>query len=183
MLGVHEHVLDFEILETGNPKTLVFLDSSQYMEAPERPLIEVILPGYTKYLLANVVASTVNTFNSSTIGLNTVLVQAGLVDLPDGIWQFKFKICPYKYINITKNVLRVTQLIIKLNTLYTKIDLSVCQSKEDKQMHETLVHIHVLIEGARAEANANCRKAQSYYQLANELVNKLLDKYCLNCPR
>jgi hypothetical protein len=55
MLGLHTNILDFEVLETGNLKTIVFVDSSQYMEEPDRPLLEVILPGHTKFFLVNVI--------------------------------------------------------------------------------------------------------------------------------
>lgn len=181
MLGVHEHKLDFEILETGNTKTLVFLDSSQYFEEPDGPMLEVTMPGYNKYFLTEVTARKVNTFNSSTLGFNRVLDIADLTDLPDGVWQFKFKICPYKYIYKIKNYMRVTQLTQKLQNVYQQIDLSDCQTKADKDIQDDLVRIHVLIEGAKAEVNHNLKKAQSYYQLANTLVDKLSKKFCQNC--
>lgn len=181
MPGIHEHVLDFEILETGNTKTLVFVDSSTYMEEPDRPLLEVIMPGYTKYFLTNVIARTVNTFNSSTLGLNQVLVQSKLVDLPDGIWEFKYKICPYKYVYKIKKHLRVTMLINKLKSLYNKVDLSECAGTDNKDLQAALVQIHVLIEGAKAAVEKDSRKAQKYYQLADKLIQKALDKFCKNC--
>lgn len=181
MPGIREHKLDFEILETGNTKTLVFLDSSDYMEEPERPLLEVVMPGYTKYFLTNVVARNVNTFNSSTLGLNQVLVQSQLVDLPDGVWQYKYKICPYKYVYKIKKFMRVTMLTNKLKSLYNNIDLSECAGTDDKDLQNTLVQIHVLIEGAKAAVEKDSRKAQRYYQLADKLVQKALDKFCKNC--
>jgi hypothetical protein len=181
MLGLHAHVLDFEILETGNPKTLVFVDSSQYMEEPEAPLLEVIMPGYTRYLLTNVIAKQVNTFNSSTLGFNKVLNQAALTELPDGVWQYKYKICPYKYVFIVKKVMRVTLLLNKLRDLYNKIDLSECGGKEDRDLQFTLTRIHILIEGAKADAEKNTKRATEYYKLADKLIQKALDKICKHC--
>jgi hypothetical protein len=181
MPGLHEHFLDFEILETGNSKTLVFVDSSDYMENPESPLLEVIMPGYTKYLLTNVDARVVNTFNSSTLGFNQVLNQHCLVDLPDGVWQFKYKICPYKYVYKAKKHLRITLLLKKLQELYNKVDISECAGKEDKDLQSSLVQIHILIEGAKAAVETDSKKAHKYYQLADKLVQRLLDKFCKNC--
>lgn len=185
MLGLHENVLDFEILETGNLKTLVFMDSSTYIGPPERPLIEVIMPGYTRYFLANVVAKNLNTFNSSTLGINQVLLQEDLVDLPDGIWEIKYKICPYKYVYKVKKHMRVTLLLTKLEKLYNNIDLSECGTKEDKELQDNLVQIHILIEGAKAagkvNSTASSKQAQKYYQLADKLIQKSLDKFCKNC--
>lgn len=181
MLGIHEHVLDFDILETGNTKTIVFVDESTYMAEPDRPLLEVTMPGYTKYFLVNVTAKQVNTFNSSTLGLNQVLTQSKLVDLPDGVWQYKYKICPYNYVYKIKKVMRVTMLTNKLKSLYNQIDLSECSGTDDKEMQSILVQIHILIEGAKAAVEKDSKKAQKYYQLADKLVQKALDKFCKNC--
>lgn len=181
MLGLHEHNLDFEILETGNSKTLVFVDSSTYMEEPERPLLEVIMPGYTKYFLVNVNARNVNTFNSSTLGFNEVLKKECLVDLPDGVWQFKYKICPYKYVYIVKKSMRVTLLLNKLKSLYNKIDLSECAGKNDDLLKIGLVDIHILIEGAKAVVEKNSKMAEKYYRLADRLIQRQLDRLCKNC--
>jgi hypothetical protein len=181
MAGLHRHELDFEILETGNPKTLVFVDSSEYMEEPERPLLEVVLPGHTKYLLVNVQARKVNTFNSSTIGINEVLSEECLVELPDGVYELKYKICPYKHVFICKKHMRVTQLNQKIALLHSKIDLADCHIKDDVELQKELFRIYSLIEGAKAVVNYNSVKAQSYYQLADKLVQKQLDKICKNC--
>lgn len=181
MLGLHKHILDFEILETDNLKTLVFVDSSQYMDEPDRPLLEVILPGHTKYFLVNVTAKNVNTFNSSTLGLNKALVQSEMLDLPDGIWHFKYKICPYKYVFVIKSVMRVSLLLNKLKSLYQKLDLTECNSKEAAKIDRELTRIHVLIEGARAEANNDPEKASDYYNLADRMIQKQLDKLCKSC--
>lgn len=183
MLGTHRNHLDFEILETGNPKTLVFVDSSQYMEKPDRPLIEVYLPAFRKYLLANVVSSQVNTFNSSTLGLNQALGNHDLIDLPDGVWTIRYKICPYDYTFIDKKHMRVTILMGKLNRLYAhvQIDECSCPTKEDVFIKERLAQVHILIEGAKAVVRVDENKASRYYQLADKLIDELLQKFCKNC--
>lgn len=181
MAGIHKHILDFEILDTGNPKTLVFVDSSEYMEEPERPLLEVVMPGYNKYVLVNVIAKRVNTFNSSTLNINQVLTSDCLVDLPDGLWQFKYKICPYKYTYKTKNFMRTALLQNKLAYLEDQIDLAGCEAQENKETKVELLNIYMLIEGAKNLANMNGKKAASYYQLADKMVSKLIDKFCKNC--
>ena len=181
MLGVHQNTLDHEILETGNPKTLIFVDSSVYMEEPDRPLLEVLLPGYNKYLLVNYVAKQVNPFNSGTLGLNRTLSNSDLIDLPDGIWQIKQKICPYKYIFIVKKHMRVTNLLLKLASVYEHIDLMDCQSKDDKLLQLDLARIHTLIEGAQLVVNKDSKKAYDNYHLADRMTETLLRKFCKNC--
>lgn len=181
MLGVHENILDFEIIETGNPQTLVFVDSSQYMEEPDRPLLEVTMPGFDKYFLVNYTAREVNIFNSGTIGLNQVLFENQYLQLPDGIWFIKQKICPYKYIYRTKKFMRVTILLNKLAQLYNEIDLTDCEEKNNRQLELDLTRIHSLIESAKLVVNLNHKKAFNDYHLANRMVDNLLQKFCKNC--
>lgn len=183
MLGIHSNHLDFEILETGNPKTLVFVDSSEYIKAPDRPLLEVFLPGFNKYLLTNVVASQVNTFNSSTLGLNKVLNINFIQELPDGVWSFRYKICPYDLIYIDKKHMRITQLLRKLGMLYNDIEIAGCNcpTKTDVYIQNQITRINILIEGAKSVVNLDSIKAFRNYNLANKLVDELLEKFCKNC--
>lgn len=173
--GIHEHILDFEILETGNIKTLVFVDSSQYMENPESPLLEIILPGMNKYLLVNIQPRKVNTFNSNTLNLTpTILNDCDIIDLPDGVYSFKYKICPYKYINRVKNYLRTTNLDCKLNRFLDTFEFSDKIIDVDKA---TIIDINILRDSAKASAElGNNDRASNKYKLANDKVNSLLDK-------
>ena len=72
-------------------------------------------------------------------------------------------------------------LLNKLKSLYHKIDLSECAGKEDREQQLLLAHIHILIEGSKAEANKNAKKAQEYYQIADKLIQRQLDKFCKHC--
>lgn len=181
MPGIHEHILDFEILETGNLRTIVFVDSSEYMEEPEKPLLEITPPGFTKYFLVNVDARKVNTFNANLIGITDNFGLEQLSDLPDGVWTFKYKVCPYNYAYNSKKVLRVTNLLKKVTTLYENIDLNNIDTQEDRNLETALIHIHMLIEGGKAVANKDAKKASDNYNLADRLVQKQLDKICKHC--
>lgn len=181
MLGLHTNHLDFEILDTGNSKTLVFVDSSEYIEQPDRPLIEVTLPGYDKYFLVNVNANAVNTYNSNTLGLSRVMSREGLIELPDGVWKIRFKICPYEYIFKDKYFVRITKLMEKLHKLYNEIDMSECKSKDDKDLQTDLIQVHALIEGSKAIVNQSVKKSQEYYQLADRILSRQLDRFCKHC--
>jgi hypothetical protein len=184
-LGIHKTHLDFEILETGNPKTLVFVDSSQYIQPPDRPLLEVFLPGFNKYLLTNVVANEVNTFNASTLGLGTTLNTNFLQDLPDGVWSFRFKICPYEFVFTDKKHMRVTYLMSKLSRLYAEISIDGCEcpDRTDVYIQKQLTRIHILIEASKSIVNIDSVKAFRYYQLANKLIDELSHKFCKNCKQ
>jgi len=182
MKGFRQHILDFEIIPTGNPKTLVFIDSSDYFREPEKPLLEVTLPGYNKYFLVNVVARKVNTFNSNTIGLTEILNKEYLVDLPDGVYTFKYKICPYENAYIVKKYFRTTLIEKELNDLYLQLESTDCSTKEDRIKSYSLVEIHTCITGAQAVVEKDEKKANSFYQTAQRLINELKEGICnKNC--
>jgi hypothetical protein len=181
MKGLKKNILDFEIIPTGNSKTLVFIDSSDYISEPERPLLEITLPGYSKYFLVNVIARRVNTFNSNTIGLTDLINDGCLVDLPDGVYQFRYKICPYTSAFIDKVYFRTTLIEQKLSELYDKLDSSCCDKKSDKELNQTIIEIHSLIEGSKSVVCKNVKKANSFYQLASKLLDRILCNIDKNC--
>lgn len=181
MKGLKQHILDFEVIPTGNPKTLVFIDSSEYYTEPEKPLLEVTLPGYTKYFLVNVIARQVNTFNSNTIGLTELLNGDALVSLPDGAYHFRYKVCPYTVLHKDKVVFRTTLIENKLSDVYNQLEATDCSKKNDQEILNSLVEIHALIEGAKAVVCKNEKKANDFYSLANTLVDKINNKLCKTC--
>jgi hypothetical protein len=181
MKGLKQHIIDFEVIPTGNPKTLVFIDSSEYYKEPERPLLEITLPGYNKYFLVNVIASKVNTFNSNTIGLTEALNGGKLVDLPDGAYRLRFKVCPYEFLFKDKIFFRTTLIEQKLSSLYDQIEATDCSKKNDEAILSDLVEIHALIEGAKAVACRNEKKANDFYKLATALIDRILNKLCKTC--
>lgn len=183
MKGFRQHILDFEIIPTGNPKTLVFLDSSDYFREPERPLLEITLPGYSKYFLVNIVARKLNTFNSNTIGFTELLNQDCLVDLPDGIYTFKYKICPYDETYIIKKVFRTTLIEQELDDLYLQIENPENITPDERVFEYKLVEIHSGIAGAKAAAKkGDDRKANSFYNVAQKLIDELKEGICnKNC--
>jgi hypothetical protein len=182
-LGLYRNNLDFEILETGNPSTLVFVDSSQYIEPPDKPLLEVFIPGYSKYLLVNIIPNQVNTFNSSTLRLSESLSISHLTILPDGVWNFKYKICPYAYVFIEKSTMRTTLINKKLDRAYNEIDLERCTDKTSTFILDQLTRVQILIRGSKAVVEKDQKRASEYYNLADRLLDQVLDKFCKNCSQ
>lgn len=181
MKGIKKHILDFEIIPTGNPKTLVFVDSSYYFAEPERPLLEVTFPGYSNYFLVNVQARKVNTFNSNTLGLTELLNADCLVDLPDGVYTFRYKICPYDKVYTDKLHFRTTQIENRLADLYDKLDASDCEKSTNPALLQEIATITALIEGAKALVEKNTKKANSFYKLASSMLNEALNDLCKSC--
>lgn len=176
-LGIRKHQLEFDILDTGNIKTLVFADGSSYYGQPDRPLLQVTLPGYNKYFVVNVVAGKINTFNSNTIGMTETLGSSDLADLPDGVWTLNYMICPYDKIYLQKYHLRTTTLESKLDMVYNDYDLSDCSVQEDEKIKADLVDIMLGIASGKANARQGyVKKASEIYQRIDKKVTDLLNR-------
>lgn len=175
-MSLKKQELDFEIVPTGNPKTIVFVDSSDYFESPDRPLLQVFPPGHNRYFVVNIMPGKVNTLNSSIIGLAPVLHTSSLVDLADGVWTFTYMICPYDKVFITKYYLRTTTLDQKLNQVFDYADCD-CEFERNEKFKNEIVDIILLVEKAKANAaKGEVSKASEAYQKASKRVNKLLDR-------
>jgi hypothetical protein len=181
MKGIKRHILAFEIIPTDNPKTLVFIDASDYYTQPEKPLLEITLPGYSKYFLVNIIASKINTFNSNTIGLTEILNNAKPTDLPDGAYHFRFKVCPYETVFKDKVHFRTVLIEKKLAELYEKLEATDCSKSSDNEILRSIVEIHALIEGAKLVVCHDESKANEFYQLADKLIDRATKKLCKNC--
>lgn len=171
--GIHQNYLNFFILDTDDTKTLIFVDTSDYMQNPENPLLEVAMPGMNKYTLVNIVARKINSLSSNSLNITPqVLNECDLLDLPDGVWTFKYKICPYEYINISKVYLRTVNLMKKLNSIVKDID-----DTSDEDSKSEILDIFILMQSARASAElGHIQKASDKYNIANEKVDSLLCK-------
>jgi hypothetical protein len=177
--AILENNLDFEILDTDNTKIIVFIDASTYVDTnPEKPLLEVVLPGFNQYFLVNIAHSQVTIMNANTIGITNTFSNDYncLSDLPDGVWEFTYRICPYDKVYIKKYVLRAAQLNKKLNLVYKQLENSDCSLKEDRKLKNKLTDINIFIETAKAYAeDCNQEKASNFYQIADKFTNDLIN--------
>lgn len=178
MSAVQQNILDFEILDLDNTKTIVFLDCSTYIDSsPEKPILQVTLPGFNNYFIVNIAHNQVNVMNSNTIGITKTFSNDYncLADLPDGVWEMTYRVCPYEKVYIKKYILRTALLNTKLKTLYKLLENTDCSLKEDRQIKNKLIDIKIFIDTARAYAEArDVKKAGNFYQIADKFTNDLI---------
>lgn len=194
--GLKKNILDFEIIPSGNTKTMIFVDASEYMELhPERPLLEITPPGYAKYFLVNIVAKKVNVLNSALIGIhpqvkkidesNCEILPLGttyLTDLPDGVWTLKYKICPYDKVYIQKYHLRTVALECVLRQIYAYMQFEDCDVQKEEKLKKDIIDILLMIEGGKAAAEEGVvKKASTLYGKATKSINKILDRLSGKC--
>lgn len=185
MPAIFENILDFEILDIDNPKIIVFLDCSQYMhDNPELPILDVIMPGFNRKSSANIVAKQINILNANTIGITKAVIHdySCLIDLPDGVYTFTYRICPYDKVQVTKQYLRTTQLNIQVKALYRLLENTDCSLLEDRKLKNKLLDIEQFISGGKAFAeDGNPIKASNFYQIAAKFTSDLLKTLTSKC--
>lgn len=181
MPTIYRSYLNIEPIDTGNPFTIVVIDSSSYFTYPESPALEVTIPGYTDYFEVPFKPSLVNTYNSSSLGLNQFMGIDSLIILPDGIWKFKYKICPYDQSFVYRTFYKTTLLDEKIKQIYNEIDLRNCNNNSTDYVKNQLVRIQILREGVKAVVEIDERKASQNYQAASEIADEILEKNCQSC--
>lgn len=175
MKGLQKHHLDFEILETNNTKTIVFLDSSVYFTNPTTPVLQLQPPGSTSLITVNVDFGKINTFNSHTLGLTDVLRGDDTTHLADGVWKAIYRICPYNELYTTKHFVRFEYNNECLFKIYENLDTECCEDKYNS-VKKQLMDIYILMESAKANAYLNnTDKAIKDFNLVSKKVSKLLN--------
>jgi hypothetical protein len=169
--------LDFEIVDTNNSKTIVFIDSSNYFEEPELPVLEIVPPYFNQVFKVNISARKVNTINSSTMGLTEFLPNDYPMDFPDGIYKFTYGICPYQF-NVIKYRVRTTELDKCLNDIYNKLS---CNLYTNESIQKELLQVFLAKESAKANAELFfLGNAESDFKIAQEKAQLLYNKIVSN---
>lgn len=176
-LEVQTYKIDFAVLETNDPKKLVLLDQSNYLDVAEKPMLFITPPGFTGHLEVPYTPNSLIILDSDKIGLTEPCNYDYLANLPDGVWQITMAVCPYKELFAKKCYLKTTQLEAQYRDLLLKLDVgSPCM--EDKKLKENIIDLDILIQSAKAEITyCNIEKAAAKYKTALskiETINKNL---------
>lgn len=173
MLKLVEYKIDFNVLEVGfNEKTIIIYDQSEYIEEPESPTIEVILPGFKKGYRQLYEPGKVNVINTASLGVNKCPTI-----LNDGVYWIKLSICPHDELFARKPYLRNLHQEIKYMNTLLKLDASPCNLKTNKELQESLVEVDVMIQASKASAQAcNITNAVNFYNEADKLLEKINKK-------
>lgn len=175
-LGLKTHILNFDIIPTGNPKTLVFADASDYYKSPELPILQIVPPGFTKHFTINIEFGKINILSSATIGLTDILKCEPNADLLDGIYELNYKICPYEFFSLTKHYLKTDITNKKIADIFNSIE---CNSYiiDISDLRKQLTDILILMESAKACVNEGyIQRGQKDFLLAQKKIDKILEK-------
>lgn len=179
LIGIETYVIDFDILDSDNPKKILLLDQSNYLTYPKKPLIDVIIPGFTGYVEFPYTPNTIIKIDSDTLKLTDETENEYTADLPDGVYQIIMKVCPYDELFKKKCYLKTSQLDRQYQELLLNLRLGSCCIDESKIIEE-IVNIDILLQSAKAETNiCNVEDATRKYIVAKQKLDNLAKK--INC--
>lgn len=172
--------LDINIFPTYNKKTFAVGDNSYYESnlTIVSPTLQVTLPGYSKRSV-DFTPSSLNIYNSNTLGLTSNATTEELLILPDGIWILKYSINPSAENNISVTILKTDLLEEKFDSAFLALDVSECDNAIYSEKLKILDDIKVFIQSAKATARAcNNTLSVKLYRLADEKLNKFIKTNC-----
>jgi hypothetical protein len=160
-------ILDFDVLDVLDTKTLTIIDKSEYLcNDPEKPVMEVLIPGNTKPILVPFRPNTINVINAHQLNLSC----GDNSNMPDGVYRLTYRICPQDSMYIDKYYLKTDILEYQLDILLLKV-LS-CKDI-NKDLKKTFDSIFLYLTAAKAHARAeNIKEATSLYKRAQKEINK-----------
>ncbi len=151
-------------------KVLSVLDESFYLTDPESPTLDIVVPGYETVRFQFEIGK-VNIFNSYSLGITNTLTEADLIDLPDGLYELTYSICPNETLYTNVSYLRTCAIEGRIASYWAaKVTLCDTESKIFKELEK----IEILLKGGKANAKlCNTDKAIELYRKADDLLKRL----------
>lgn len=153
--------LDFDIIESGNKKTIVFLDSSEYPERPGNPLFEVKFPSISEIYKILIRPKEVNSINTKLLEYST-----DIIEFPDGLYSFRYSIDPNATKFVCKDYMRFTKAKCKIKELLLSKDI-------DTETINKLYKLDIYIQAAEELADSDKLKAMEYFDLVQKELKKI----------
>lgn len=165
-------------------KTLKLIDASSYNPdiVTSNAILEVTPPGFSRPVVFPVQAGFSITLNSSTLNILPAVTLDQLIDLPDGIYYYKYSIQPNNQIFVEYSVLRMCQLSQKFYHAVCQLfsEREKITRREFEEKRRNLTWIKELMDAAKYQVE-ECGHENSAIEMYNE-ANRLLDRknncYC-----
>lgn len=172
--------IDFQVLDTRDPRIISIMDSSTWGHIVNKPsIIEIVMPGERNPIVHYFMKKQINIFNSINLALNCVSEcgEAELLDLPDGIYTITVKGSPDSF-SMTRKYLRTTQTQLELDKLFIRLNL-LCQRGDINDL-KAITDIMLLLKAAEANVRFdNIETAQKLFFKVQDLITDL--KNCKGC--
>jgi hypothetical protein len=154
-------MLRFEILDTGNTKTIIFLDESEYQERPGNPMLEVQFPSLSAAYRIQIRPKETNSITTKLIGFTKEIEE-----FPDGLYNLVYSIDPNHLNFICKKYFRLTATKCKIKSLLLHEDIS-------KETIEKLYKLDIYLQAIEEVVDTDKKKALEYFELIQKELKKL----------
>lgn len=172
--------IDFEVVDTGNPETLIVHDFSRWKVIENMPAyIEITVPGARKPVILPFKKYATNGFNTLTLGLTSHEdCKENLKPLPDGIYSICIRGGAEGTYSKQKYFLKKDRLQLQLDTVWIKLGLD--YDHRDINYITSLQYIEGFLSAASSAARlGKAAKASDFFSMAQADMEKYLD--CKNC--
>lgn len=167
MLGLHEHRLDFSIIDELDTNNIVFLDKSVYMELPELPILEITKPMFNEVYRIHIRPNQVNVINSMQLGLPCDTA------LPDGIYTLRYGINPHTILFKCTEYFKLSILLEKIGKLLLSLDTY--NLELHTELKNKVVDLYILVKAIPENTKAGkVQLAVEQYKSADKIVERLL---------
>lgn len=154
-------MLDFEILDTGNSKAIIFLDQSEYQERPGNPTLQIQFPSITKAYKILISPKEVNSINTKLLGFTK-----DITEFPDGLYNIIYSIDPNHLNFICKKYFRLTATKCRIKRLLLQEDIS-------SEIVGKLYKIDIYLQAIQEIVDTNTKKALEYFELVQKDIKNL----------
>lgn len=162
-------------------KVLKLIDASTYnTNLPvNNAVLEVTPPGFSCPVAFTVSQNFSITLNSSTLQIAPAITQEDLVDLPDGIYYYKYSIQPNDQLFVEYSYLRNCQLLQKYQYEVCKLfsEREKITRKEFDEKKRKLTWIKELIDASKIKVE-ECGEQQEGIEMYNEAQRQLDKRWC-----
>ena len=171
--------IDFFVLDSNDAKSIIILDNSVYLDPADKPLLQVILPGFTGYVNIPYNPNSYTILNSDNLDLTSSCDYSELAELPDGVYQIRMQVCPTEEFYSKKCYLKTTAFYNKYREVLLNNDIFI-ETYEGSKLKNSIIDAELLIETAKGYVyRCDIYNATKYYAAANKKLNSIIKK--LNC--
>lgn len=168
-------IIDFDIIETGEPKYLKIMDVSSWEYSYKKPsYVSIILPGSKEPLVRTFKKNSTNVFNSHTLGITCFTNDCKdeeYTNLEDGIYTICVK-SHYEGIEKKRYYLKTDIFEILLRKLIIKNGLE--YDEKDKIFRDDIFQIKWYLDTAKSWASeGDTVKSKRFFNKAKDMLNTI----------
>ena len=172
------HVLSLEVPTVMNPCIISIMDTSVYADiVPVTcPTLNVTAPGFAYSVQLDFTPGANEILTACDMNLQVENCDQEFLNLPDGIYIIKYSVSPNETVYVEYNHLRITQALIKYNSVMCDLDISDCEPSCElenklKQLRKIRQYLDAAV--AKVETCHEPQKGMTLYNYALKLLGTI----------